>query len=91
MIYFVVFELFKGFKEGSIGCCGGGPYRGWQSCGGVKSVKEYELCDDVREFVIFDAVHPTEKAYHQISLSIWSSEDHMLAQPYNLMELYQLN
>ncbi|CAL0317978.1 unnamed protein product [Lupinus luteus] len=26
-----------GFKEGNIGCCGGGPYRGFQSCGGKRS------------------------------------------------------
>ncbi|XP_019462353.1 PREDICTED: GDSL esterase/lipase 1-like [Lupinus angustifolius] len=77
-----------GFKEGNIGCCGGGPYRGFQSCGGKRSVKEYELCENVEEYVIFDAVHPTEKTYQQIAELMWNG-DHNVAGPYNLRELYE--
>ncbi|KAJ1408294.1 SGNH hydrolase superfamily [Sesbania bispinosa] len=77
-----------GFKEGNIGCCGSGPYRGFQSCGGQRSVKEYELCENVEEYLIFDAAHPTEKAYHQLAMLMWNG-DHRVAGPYNLRELYQ--
>ncbi|QHO52327.1 hypothetical protein HN51_021269 [Arachis hypogaea] len=77
-----------GFKESKIGCCGGGPYRGFQSCGGKRSAKEYELCENVEEYLIFDAAHPTEKAYHQIAEQMWNG-DHNFAGPYNLRELRQ--
>ncbi|MED6137949.1 hypothetical protein PIB30_069785 [Stylosanthes scabra] len=77
-----------GFREGKIGCCGGGPYRGFQSCGGKRSVREYELCENVEEYLIFDAAHPTEKAYHQIAQKMWNG-DHNFAGPYNLRELHQ--
>ncbi|KAK7275519.1 hypothetical protein RIF29_16638 [Crotalaria pallida] len=77
-----------GFKEGNIACCGGGPYKGFQSCGGKRSVKEFELCEDVEEYVIFDAVHPTEKTYQQIAELMWNG-DHEVAGPYNLRELYE--
>ena len=78
----------KGFKEANIACCGGGPYRGYQSCGGLKTVKEYELCDNVEDYVFFDAGHPTEKAYRQIAQLMWNG-DHKFARPYNLKQLFE--
>lgn len=62
----------EGFKEGKVACCGSGPYRGISSCGGRRGVKEYELCDNVSEYVFFDSAHPTEKAYQQIARLFWS-------------------
>ncbi|KAI9102903.1 hypothetical protein K1719_023342 [Acacia pycnantha] len=79
-----------GFKERKIGCCGGGPYKGRRSCGGKRTVKEYEVCNEVADYLIFDSLHPTEKAYHQISELIWNEDYHNVAQPYNLKEFYQL-
>lgn len=43
--------FYEGFKEGMMACCGTGPYRGISSCGGKKSVKEYELCGNASECV----------------------------------------
>ncbi|KAF3450554.1 hypothetical protein FNV43_RR06641 [Rhamnella rubrinervis] len=43
-----------GFKEGKVACCGSGPYRGIYSCGGRRGVKEFELCQNVSEYVFFD-------------------------------------
>lgn len=63
------------------------PYRGFQSCGGKRTVKEYKLCDNVEEYLIFYAAHPTGKAYHQIDVVTWNG-DHKVAGPYNLRELY---
>ncbi|KAM3742763.1 hypothetical protein ACB098_07G092400 [Castanea mollissima] len=46
--------LKYGFKEGNIACCGIGPYKGINSCGGKRSVKEYELCENASEYLFFD-------------------------------------
>ncbi|KAH0714867.1 hypothetical protein KY284_007772 [Solanum tuberosum] len=43
-------------------CCGTGAFKGINSCGGKRQVKEYELCKNVTDFVFFDASHPTEAA-----------------------------
>lgn len=47
--------------------CGSGQYRGIDSCGGKRGVTEYELCDNVSEYVFFDSGHPTERVYQQVS------------------------
>ncbi|KAI4355382.1 hypothetical protein L6164_004162 [Bauhinia variegata] len=67
-----------GFKEGNVACCGSGPYRGLTSCGGQRTEKDYELCDSVGEYVIFDAGHPTEKAYRQIAELMWNGDHKLL-------------
>ncbi|KAM3694945.1 hypothetical protein ACJW31_07G093200 [Castanea mollissima] len=46
--------LKYGFKEGNIACCGIGPYKGINSCGGKRSVKECELCENASEYLFFD-------------------------------------
>ncbi|BFG24102.1 hypothetical protein CerSpe_103760 [Prunus speciosa] len=56
-----------GFKEGKVACCGSGQYRGIDSCGGKRGVTEYELCDNVSEYVYFDSGHPTERVYQHVS------------------------
>lgn len=57
----------EGFKEGKVARCGSGQYRGIDSCGGKRGVTEYELCDNVSEYVFFDSGHPTERVYQQVS------------------------
>ncbi|GJT56508.1 GDSL esterase/lipase 1-like protein [Tanacetum coccineum] len=52
----------SGFKDGETACCGSGPFRGNNGCGGMRGIKEYELCDNVNEFLIFDSAHPNEQA-----------------------------
>lgn len=39
----------EGFKEGKTTCCGTGPFKAMNSCGGRKTVKEYQLCDNAQE------------------------------------------
>nr|XP_023887254.1 GDSL esterase/lipase 1-like [Quercus suber] len=78
-----------GFMEGKIACCGSGPYRGLPSCGGKRSVgSEYEICGKTSDYVFFDAAHPTEKAYQQLSELIWSGAPNVVG-PYNLKTLFE--
>ena len=77
----------EGFKEGKVACCGSGPYRGISSCGGRRGVKEYELCDNVSEYVFFDPTHPTERAYQQLAQLTWSGNSSVTG-PFNLKALF---
>ncbi|XP_034207928.1 GDSL esterase/lipase 2-like [Prunus dulcis] len=70
-----------GFKEGKTACCGFGPYRAINTCGGKRGVTEYELCNNVTEYVFFDSGHPTERVYQQVSKLWWS---------HNLKELFEV-
>lgn len=70
-----------------MGCCGSGPYRGIASCG-RQNENEYELCENPEEYVIFDAVHPTEKAYKQIAQLMWSGNPDVTG-PCNLEKLFE--
>ncbi|KAM6601763.1 hypothetical protein CsatA_021372 [Cannabis sativa] len=77
-----------GFKDGSMGCCGSGLYRGVYSCGGMRGEKEFELCDDVGNYFFFDSVHPSEKAYKQLSHMFWSGGPDV-TWPYNLKQFFE--
>ncbi|KAM6601762.1 hypothetical protein CsatA_021371 [Cannabis sativa] len=76
-----------GFKDGSMGCCGSGLYRGVYSCGGMRGEKEFELCDDVGDYFFFDSGHPSEKAYKQLSHMFWSGGPDA-TWPYNLKQFF---
>ncbi|KAL5579648.1 hypothetical protein UlMin_012090 [Ulmus minor] len=78
-----------GFKESKIACCGSGPYRGILSCGGKRGVTEYELCDNVSEYVFFDSGHLTDKAHQQFAKLVWS-EKLSFKGGYNLKSLFEL-
>ncbi|KAL4628249.1 hypothetical protein ACB092_05G223600, partial [Castanea dentata] len=80
--------LKYGFKEGNIACCGIGPYKGINSCGGKRSVKEYELCENASEYLFFDTGHLSEKAYQQFAEQMWSGTLNVTG-PYNLKELFE--
>ncbi|WRX27897.1 GDSL lipase/esterase - like 10 [Theobroma cacao] len=77
-----------GFKEAEIACCGSGPYRGIDSCGGIRVVTEYELCADPSEYWFFDSGHLTEKAYKQLAELMWSGTPNITG-PYNLKALFE--
>ncbi|KAM0953162.1 putative triacylglycerol lipase [Dioscorea sansibarensis] len=51
-----------GFKETKKGCCGAGLFEIGPLCNTMTS-----LCDDVSSYVFFDAIHPTERVYGQIT------------------------
>ncbi|XP_059458285.1 GDSL esterase/lipase 2-like [Corylus avellana] len=78
-----------GFKEGKIACCGSGPYRGTPSCGGKRSVKEYELCENASDHVFFDFGHPSERANQQFAKLMWSGTPDVTG-AYNLKALFEL-
>ncbi|TQE08706.1 hypothetical protein C1H46_005690 [Malus baccata] len=61
-----------GFKEGKTACCGTGQFRGVFSCGGKRTVKKFELCEDPNEYVFWDSLHLTEKVYKQFANEMWS-------------------
>ncbi|KAL5583405.1 hypothetical protein UlMin_015847 [Ulmus minor] len=77
-----------GFKEAKMGCCGSGPNRANYSCGGMRGEKEFELCDNPKEYFFFDSVHPTQSAYKQLSELIWSGSS-AITGPYNLKAFFQ--
>ncbi|KAK9923839.1 hypothetical protein M0R45_032237 [Rubus argutus] len=75
-----------GFKEGKKVCCGRGPYRAINNCGGKGPEKEYELCDNPSDYVFFDGGHPTERTNQQFSKLMWSGNSNF-TWPCNIQEL----
>nr|GEW69604.1 GDSL esterase/lipase 1-like isoform X1 [Tanacetum cinerariifolium] len=63
-------------------------FRGIFSCGGKRGITEYELCDDVTEFFLFESSHPTELAYRQFAEMFWKG-DYMVTVPYNLQAFFK--
>ncbi|KAK9923838.1 hypothetical protein M0R45_032236 [Rubus argutus] len=80
-----------GFKEGKTACCGSGPYRGILSCGGKRGVTDYQLCDNVTEYVFFDSVHPTERVYQKVSELWWRHSPNVTGSYINLKELFEVD
>ncbi|XP_057981131.1 GDSL esterase/lipase 1-like [Malania oleifera] len=91
-----------GFEVGESACCGSGPYRGEATCGGHpppkkgkqssqkgggKAVK-YELCQDPKKYVWFDAAHPTEQTNSQLAQILWSGSPPDVV-PHSLKPLFQ--
>ncbi|CAH8277735.1 unnamed protein product [Arabidopsis lyrata] len=80
-----------GFKEGKKACCGSGPLRGINTCGGRMGLSQnYELCENVTDYLFYDPFHLTEKANQQIAELIWSGPTNITG-PYNLKALFELN
>nr|GEX21519.1 lipase, GDSL [Tanacetum cinerariifolium] len=76
-----------GFNDGERACCGSGPFRGIFSCGGKRGIPDYELCDNVTEFLFFDSLHPNEMAYRQFAELFWKGDPRVTG-PYNLKALF---
>lgn len=72
-----------------MGCCGSGPFRGINTCGG-RMGQSYELCENVNDYLFFDSSHLTEKAHQQIAELVWSGPPNV-TRPYNLKALFELN
>ncbi|CAN8321891.1 unnamed protein product [Cochlearia groenlandica] len=80
-----------GFKYGAKGCCGSGPLRGINTCGNrLGPSQDYVLCENVSEYLFFDASHLTEKANRQIAELVWNGPASVTG-PYNLKALFELN
>lgn len=76
-----------GFKEGASACCGTGPFRGVFTCGGIKNITEYEMCNNADEFVWWDSFHPTERIHEQYAKALWDGAPPSVG-PYNLRDLF---
>ncbi|XP_049387956.1 GDSL esterase/lipase 5-like [Solanum stenotomum] len=99
---YTIFNFFKvfadsidnptkyGFKISETACCGTGPFRGVLSCGGKRQVKEYELCNNVKDYLFFDSSHPSEKAYQKYTELLWNGTPDVVA-PYNLKSFFELS
>ncbi|XP_015168434.1 GDSL esterase/lipase 5-like [Solanum tuberosum] len=67
---YTIFNFFKvvadsihnptkyGVKISETACCGTGPLRGIPSCGGNWQVKEYELCNNVKDYLFLTPLIP---------------------------------
>ncbi|XP_071697218.1 GDSL lipase-like [Rutidosis leptorrhynchoides] len=78
-----------GFKVGDSACCGSGPFGGIYSCGGMRGVQEFQLCDNTSEYFFFDSNHNSEVASRQFAELFWNG-DTSVTSPYNLKALFQL-
>lgn len=79
-----------GFKNGDSACCGSGPYRGVYSCGGMRGIKEYELCENASEYLFFDSNHPSEVAYQQLAKLMWEGSASVTG-PHNLKSFFHVS
>ncbi|GKD01353.1 GDSL esterase/lipase 1-like protein [Tanacetum coccineum] len=84
---FLTIPLIGCFSEGETSCCGSGPLRGIFSYGGKRGIPDYELCDNVTEYLFFDSLHPNELASIQFAKMFWKG-DPMVTRPYNLKALF---
>ncbi|GKE04366.1 lipase, GDSL [Tanacetum coccineum] len=75
-------------KYGNSACCGSGPYRGIYSCGGKRGLQEYQLCDNINDYLFFDSFHPNEVANRQYAQLFWDADSNVTT-PYNLKTLFQ--
>ncbi|KAL8226220.1 hypothetical protein R6Q57_018777 [Mikania cordata] len=63
-----------GYKQGKTACCGTGRYRGTYSCGGRRPVREYQVCENPKEYVFWDSYHLTERVYKQMANQMWNQQ-----------------
>ncbi|GJY77659.1 lipase, GDSL [Tanacetum coccineum] len=74
-------------EVGDSACCGTGPFRGIDSCGGKREVKKFELCDNISDYLFFDSNHCTEVANRQYAELFWDG-DSSVTTPYNLKAFF---
>ncbi|KAL8260786.1 hypothetical protein R6Q59_024835 [Mikania micrantha] len=63
-----------GYKQGKTACCGTGRFRGTYSCGGRRPVREYQVCENPKEYVFWDSYHLTERVYKQMAHQMWNQQ-----------------
>lgn len=61
----VVFYVIVGFEKVTSGCCGTGYLEASFLC----NYKTW-VCDDVSKYVFFDSIHPTERTYYNVFMSL---------------------
>ena len=85
------FPVNEGLKEGKAACCGSGPFRGVDSCGGRRGKSEFELCDKPSDYLFWDSYHLTEFAYKQFAAQMWGSHkgNSNTVKPYTMRDLFE--
>ncbi|XP_010273767.1 PREDICTED: GDSL esterase/lipase 5-like [Nelumbo nucifera] len=78
-----------GFKDGESACCGTGPFRGVPSCGGRRTAKEYQLCDNPNDYVFWDSFHLTDRAYQQMAEQMWTGTNPVVEGNYNMKSFFE--
>ncbi|KAF3605690.1 hypothetical protein DY000_02050640 [Brassica cretica] len=78
-----------GFKEVKKACCGSGPFRGSSTCGyRAGTSRDFELCENVSDYMFFDGSHTSEKANQQTAELMWDGPSDLVG-PYTLKTLFQ--
>lgn len=84
--YYLRYESWcEGLKVANTACCGSGPFRGLGNCG----KGEFELCDNISDYLLFDSSHPTEVVCRQFVDMFWNGNSNVTA-PYNLKALFRV-
>ncbi|CAN4114456.1 unnamed protein product [Withania somnifera] len=98
---YTLFDLYKvidqrinhpskfGFEVSKMACCGTGPFRGINSCGGKRQVKDYQLCKNPKDYVFFDATHPSESTYKQCANLLWHGDPDVTG-PHSLKSFFEV-
>lgn len=90
-LYISSLSLFAllGFKEVKKACCGSGPFRGSNTCGYISGMShDFELCENVSDYMLFDSSHTTEKANRHTAESMLDGPSDLVG-PFNLKTLFQ--
>ena len=70
-------------------CCGSGPFRGSSTCGyRAGTSRDFELCENVSDYMFFDGSHTSEKANQQTAELMWDGPSDLVG-PYTLKTLFQ--
>ncbi|GER26365.1 GDSL esterase/lipase [Striga asiatica] len=62
-----------GLNDVKDACCGSGPFRGVNNCGGQRKPlsTEFEVCSKPGNYLFWDSYHYTEKANEQVAKKMW--------------------
>ncbi|XP_021716073.1 GDSL esterase/lipase 4-like [Chenopodium quinoa] len=77
-----------GFKETETACCGSGVFNGDYTC--QNKSMTFSVCYKVKDYLWYDAWHPTHKACRQLAKEFWSGGYNTVA-PYNLRTLFAMS
>lgn len=80
-------KLMIGFKESETACCGSGAFNGDNTCQNMG--RTFSVCSHPKDYLWFDAWHPTARACQQFAEEFWSGKSNVVA-PCNLRSLFAM-
>uniref|UniRef100_A0A803KQW8 Uncharacterized protein n=1 Tax=Chenopodium quinoa TaxID=63459 RepID=A0A803KQW8_CHEQI len=83
----VLYGNVYGFEETETACCGSGVFNGDYTC--QNRSMTFSVCYKVKDYLWYDAWHPTHKACRQLAKEFWSGGYNNVA-PYNLRTLFAM-